>query len=295
MKMKSLKAQFIGAIAMVLVAAIAMGSSTYAWFAMNTQVTAGGMTVTAKSEGGIVITNADHNNWNASANAKYASATLVPTSTSNATAWYHNKSDDNADAKAHQSSNTYTQLNSQTGWKADGGVYFIDTDDDDTLDDTENGYYLVNTFYIKSSAEAVTTTNAATNPILYINSVTASGATNSTELDASLRVLIKIGSQTSGAMSSSQTFIYAPVAGATTSYYVAGSDTATAATDSTSNVNDTTTVAAIPANSTAFGDCVRADVYIYFEGEDAECKSDNIESTLDNLALSIVFGTQPIT
>ena len=49
MKMKSLKTQFIGAIAMVLVAAIAMGSSTYAWFAMNNQVTATGMQVEVKS------------------------------------------------------------------------------------------------------------------------------------------------------------------------------------------------------------------------------------------------------
>lgn len=54
--MKSLKAQFIGAIAMVLVAAIAMGSSTYAWFAMNTTVTATNMKVTATAEGSLVIT-----------------------------------------------------------------------------------------------------------------------------------------------------------------------------------------------------------------------------------------------
>ena len=45
MNMKSLKTQFIGAIAMVLVAAIAMGSSTYAWFAINSKVTATGMAV----------------------------------------------------------------------------------------------------------------------------------------------------------------------------------------------------------------------------------------------------------
>ena len=56
MKMKSLKAQFIGAIAMVLVAAIAMGSSTYAWFAMNTEVKAQNMRVTATAEGSLVIT-----------------------------------------------------------------------------------------------------------------------------------------------------------------------------------------------------------------------------------------------
>ena len=39
----------LAAIAMVLVAGIALGSSTYAWFASNTQVTANGMQVTAQS------------------------------------------------------------------------------------------------------------------------------------------------------------------------------------------------------------------------------------------------------
>lgn len=55
MKMKSLKAQFIGAIAMVLVAAIAMGSSTYAWFAANNRVTATGMQVNATTSQSLVI------------------------------------------------------------------------------------------------------------------------------------------------------------------------------------------------------------------------------------------------
>ena len=55
MNMKSLKAQFIGAIAMVLVAAIAMGSSTYAWFSMNKEVTAKGMQVKASTSSSLVI------------------------------------------------------------------------------------------------------------------------------------------------------------------------------------------------------------------------------------------------
>jgi hypothetical protein len=55
MNMKSLKTQFIGAIAMVLVAAIAMGSSTYAWFALNTQVTATGMQVKTVVQNNLLI------------------------------------------------------------------------------------------------------------------------------------------------------------------------------------------------------------------------------------------------
>ena len=44
---KSLKKQLMAAIAMVCVAAIALGTSTYAWFVNNTRVTAGEFSATA--------------------------------------------------------------------------------------------------------------------------------------------------------------------------------------------------------------------------------------------------------
>lgn len=47
MNSKAIKRQLLAAIAMVLVAAIALGSSTYAWFAANTHVDATGMSVKA--------------------------------------------------------------------------------------------------------------------------------------------------------------------------------------------------------------------------------------------------------
>ena len=55
LNVKTLKKQLMAAIAMVLVAAVALGSSTYAWFAANNRVTAECMTVTAQAEGGIEI------------------------------------------------------------------------------------------------------------------------------------------------------------------------------------------------------------------------------------------------
>lgn len=55
MSVKALKRQLIAAIAMVLVATIAMGSSTYAWFASNTKVEATGMNVTAMSDDAFLL------------------------------------------------------------------------------------------------------------------------------------------------------------------------------------------------------------------------------------------------
>lgn len=51
MNSNAIKRQLLAAIAMVLVAAIALGSSTYAWFASNNKVTAEGMKITATTEG----------------------------------------------------------------------------------------------------------------------------------------------------------------------------------------------------------------------------------------------------
>lgn len=55
MSTKALKTQLLAAIAMVLVASIALGSSTYAWFASNTKVTADGMSVQATTAQSLVI------------------------------------------------------------------------------------------------------------------------------------------------------------------------------------------------------------------------------------------------
>ena len=50
MSTKSLKKQLMAAIAMVVVAAVALGSSTYAWFANNNSVKAENMSVIASAD-----------------------------------------------------------------------------------------------------------------------------------------------------------------------------------------------------------------------------------------------------
>ncbi|MBQ7566521.1 MAG: hypothetical protein IJT18_05315 [Oscillospiraceae bacterium] len=55
MSSKALRKQLLAAVAMVIVAAIAVTSSTFAWFAANTTVTAQGMSVTAKSDASFLL------------------------------------------------------------------------------------------------------------------------------------------------------------------------------------------------------------------------------------------------
>ena len=97
---KTLK--LVPAFAMLLVSAILVSTSTYAWFSMNTAVTATGMQVQAKAESGIVITNEAVDKWTASSKTTTSKRELLPTSTANFTTWYHASSDDANDAKASQ-------------------------------------------------------------------------------------------------------------------------------------------------------------------------------------------------
>ncbi|MDY4641126.1 MAG: hypothetical protein SO412_05130, partial [Erysipelotrichaceae bacterium] len=55
MSIKKLRNQLFAAIAMVLVASIALGSSTYAWFVNNAQVTATDVKVTATTAYSLMI------------------------------------------------------------------------------------------------------------------------------------------------------------------------------------------------------------------------------------------------
>ena len=286
MKKNSAKRKLIPAAAMLCISAAMLATSTYAWFTMNREVTATGMKVQAKAEGGLLITNEKFNDWSNSATALYNStAKLIPTSTANATDWYHSTSDRFDNANASQAAEKYVKVSVDTNWKNKDGVQYIDTDKDDNLGNSESAYYLLNKFYIKSSGDAIGTAEAPSG--LKIKSVTASGSSTSPDLDSSLRVAVVVNGTP---------HIYAPVNGATLSYKVGGSDKEdTTVTDSTNSaataLNTNLNVATIPpVTINQKNDAVEADVYLYFEGEDALCKSSKITSTLDTLQVTVVFG-----
>ena len=282
---------------------------------MNTQVTATGMQVKAVAEDGLLIKNELDTdavaNWKASTTASYATLVeLAPTSTADVVDWYHNKSDNQNDAKADQPASTYEVLSDDAKFKRDtgsgkSGAYYMDGDSDSTKDDNEKAYVLLNKFYIKSSGDAITLGSGHTYADLYINKINVGATSSSAALDASLRVAVKVGSTL---------YIYAPITGATTSYNVAGytltnpSEPDNAGNRTFANpvsatsvpasgiVNSTTGTTSIPAvTETTLANWIEADVYIYFEGEDAGLKSANLQTTLDTLTVEVIFGINTVS
>ena len=91
MDTKALKKQMVAAIAMVLVAAVALGSATFAWFVNNTKVTAESVNVTAKSANTLLISH-DGTAWGTTAAfASTQSQNFVPVSSTSQLSFYKDK------------------------------------------------------------------------------------------------------------------------------------------------------------------------------------------------------------
>ncbi|MBE6864929.1 MAG: hypothetical protein E7495_10295 [Ruminococcus flavefaciens] len=310
-KKNSTARKLLPAFAMLTVSAISLSSATYAWFTMNKTVSVTNMQVKATAEEGLLIseTNGKTSNdkWDdvATANNLPTSIALLPTSTSNTLAWYHaNSKSANDEAGAAASAldgnladagyTTLTSLDEQTtsadsGTNAANVVYFKDKDNNNTVDAGEDAYYVKYTYYLKASntggISSMGLANGAQN--LSIKDVTVSGSSGSVNLDKSLRVGVAINSKF---------YIFAPNytgtgADVPADYYVY---------NGTSTTGTNIKIAPLAANGVAYTDVsslpgvdtsspIQADVYLWYEGEDVNCKSENVTTSLDTLTVGLKF------
>lgn len=289
----SLKKQLVAAVAMVCVAAVALGSSTYAWFAANNKVQATGMEVTAVAEGGIEIaygkSTDSSGQWGTVASAGMTkAATLLPTSTDNTASghWYH-ASAESGNASAAKV-DTYTTLTLQAG-SADKNIAGSSTDKQDSTqyyDTTGNQYFCIKNFVIRSTATADSLSKG-----LKVDKVSVSGA--SADMSKALRVAVKVGNRV---------LFYAPVYDIKPSDYdvysghanSGGAETAVKA--GTVQLTDKNTVTligetentAIPAKGVSTNGGVDCEIYIYFEGEDSNLYSQSYKA--EGLKVTVDFS-----
>ena len=263
----------IPALGMLLLSTAASISGTVAWFSMNATVSASGMQVKAKAQGGLVIANATDGTYNSSANSvKSTCAELFPASTYDLSTWLTSVSTDPSQA------NTKQQYTSATAWSSN----------------ESDAHYIVHDFYIRSSSASALTVWSVD-----VKSVSAqvvdpnpddANVPAVKDLEKSLRVGVKFGTSTNS-------YIYGPIAG-----YSASVSVQKAAGAYSSAAADRETVAALAGNTqsrdhsqtnipnnTAEG--LHAYVYVWFEGEDANCISDNIVSDLNAIAITVEFTT----
>lgn len=307
MNSKAIRKQLLAAVAMVLVAAVALGSSTYAWFAANSMVSAQGMQVQAKTEGGIEIAFAKSTDttgtFATTATAGMtASTSLLPTSTlgtANNSAitsgWYH------ASAEAGNSYAAKVETRETLSLSAGNPTSNIAGSTEKQVatqfyDTAGNQYFLVKNFTIRSTSSSVLAKG------LTVDKVNVSATTHS--MSKALRVAVSVGSKT---------LIYAPVgtdgvtdidsSAAGIQYTVYSGYTGTAeggdlAATSAGNVTLTdastatligaTSDTPIPAKGATDNGGVDVAIYIYFEGEDTLLYSQNFN--VDTLVVTVDFS-----
>ena len=299
-KRNSAKKRLVAAVAMLALSSASLFGSTYAWFTMNKEVSVTNMQVQAKADQGLLInevSTANDSNWDALATTNQTGGIkLHATSTAETTTWYAAYSKAKSDAAAATSSGAsanlttdgYKTLGTTTGFvgttetvsaipgsNAQQDIYYIDADQDSAYDNGE-GYYVKYTYYLKSSGDAITLSNSGAAKSLYIKDVTVTGNTNSANLDKALRVAIVVNGKA---------YIYAPLYedDAIPTSYVNATTATTPLPKSGSQATAMTSLNAVTEAGTAVY------VYLYFEGEDTNLKTDNVTETLDDLVVSFKF------
>lgn len=279
MNSKAIKRQLLAAIAMVLVAALALGSSTYAWFVASGNVEANGMTVQVQSEGGIMIKALDSDlPWASTAAAKNTTtAKLFPISTYDLAGWYHASSDSAVDAKRNQPQDDYEQITANL-----------------------DSYRRVDSFIIRPSSGT-----PITGAKLLISSVSVTSGDATQNLNKSIRVGVKMsaGRELSEGEAGASYYIYAPNntgtftlqakylgpvsgSGETATYNTLEEKTTAGTSDYLYLTGDT-----IPAADTG----VQVDIFVWYEGEDPECKTANLFNdttalTPDEITVTVQFS-----
>lgn len=303
---------------------------------MNTTVTATGMQVQAKAEGGLLIsaTPTVANSWsNTAAVTLDKTVKLLPASTSTGETWYHAHSnsssnfasigyyilqasgaeDDPTDATLGNAGHL-TVANENLYDDGSATIFFDENGTDSQYTVTvDDGFYLLTEYYIRSSGEAITVNNTSGGnyKALAINAVKVATASGSPNLDKSLRIGVVLYN---GSSKASDFVVLAPVNGADGQTATSGTKaTTTAATTDVAalvglcapaiadpatpavttywaNANTgfgKSSTATIPSNTS--GDYLTAKIFVWFEGEDTTCISDNLTTALDSLSIEVSF------
>ncbi len=269
--------KLVPAFAMLLVSATVLASTTFAWFSMNNTVTATGMTVQAQASSTLLIDTASATSsagkltGGADTKATTANAPadgIRPTSTVDGTNWF------SAEAAA---TNAATAKTGSYEAVAAGNV---------------GNYRLASTFYLQTydGTKSITAGSLdAANKKIVIDSVTVA-YTAGDALASSFRVMIVVGDTV---------VVCAPTTTTTPSNQGVASVTTGTATKSDLTFATVSGIDSGKATLSANNDLVAAvnynqvytaNVYLFFDGEDSACYTDNIPATLNNYTVTVSFS-----
>ena len=275
MNVKHLRKQLMAAIAMVLVAAIALGSSTYAWFVSNNQVTATTASISAQSNAPfLVISNA--------AITSSTTDTAVTTEVGDATLFPVQMVQASDDAATFKWESAYAAASDAATEKASTRFVVQNADLDK--------YYVRQTFHVGTNGTTQGQFKNLRVSGVSVTQTTVGDPATDGELKNALRVMVVCGAEVA---------IYDQSGALVTTYVKQGVVDPVAITGLTAasdrQANGVTTNAAyltaeddvFPTSSGTIGDKT-VDVYIYYDGAVANIRTNNIDK-LGSVKATVTF------
>lgn len=259
---KALKKQLVAAIAMVLVAAVALASSTYAWFVSNNKVTGTTTNISAQSNSAyLVIDNAEAGKTTADSKM---SATASETSTTKAL--YPAQWAKTVDTSKYQFESAYAAEKTKAAEKA-GTRFAVGTPAEAVAAD----YAFLNTFYVGTGTYDGVFTK------LKVSDMTVT-ATDAKSLKTAVRLLV---------------MAYAPGATANT-WADTASGWAVVKYDGTKMAieSQSGTDGVIYADEFGKDKDVKVEVYVYYDGSDEQVFTTNL-TALTDIGSTVTFEATP--
>lgn len=250
MKAKSRRRLLISSIAMLLVAMLALGTATFAWFTSSTTATASGIKVKTIKASELVISKSDLQ-WNTTVD--YAKEEVfTPVSTVDGNTWYE------ANAKTKNS-------------------YEKDADDNFATATGETGHYFTEALNVGNRGDAavanvtITITGLDCNYArLAIYRVTANNGTTGYDTDNAFAKCV---------YDSANSTTYAAVSGATTTQDITTKDSKSITVGTLNG----------KAEGQAMGDVAYYKLYVWFEGQDTDCVDANAGASFSTLTKGLTF------
>lgn len=248
---KALKSQLMASIAMVLVAAIALASSTYAWFVTNNNVTATTSTISAQSNAAFMTIEEG----------------LKGASTSNATSATYAETSSVALFPARVKADATATFETAYGTSVDDGTMVQDTLADVGTPDVAvtNEFAKLNDFNISSKGAKLTDMKIAS---VQIGEGSDDAKSTDSEINSAVRVLV---------VTDSNWEVWNPTTGK--------------CIQSKANVTNSANgyAASVLATEITPGTDTSVHVYVYYDGDDGHIKTNNLSKLTSSSNVVITF------
>ena len=255
---------------LLLVSAVLMGTSTFAWFTMNTTVTASGMKVNAVVPKSLVISTEEGGTYSAAVDLGLSTVqSLYPVSTDDTENWYapstllDNKIDPNTGA-ADLNTTDGTVFRSLTTWDGTG-----------LLKESTNTYAVNKTVYVKSAVEDQQVYGLYVSS-LTVNTTEINNASSLNDVSKALRIAVVTTDKTLFFAPTGYDGVCKPIASISANGATASGSSLTIAAPGSENGVLVTNDQAISGETP-----MEINIFIWYEGQDKNANNTNALSVQD--------------